>query len=228
MLTGAPGTAGSIASWVNSSRIAGDVPEIIIEAESLIYRSLRHWKMLSLPVLGNFTVASDIIPLPTDCLEPYFLMFTGIYNQTIPQLTPTAVMQAWTYDSTGNRVEQQPHCYSFNQTNLFFDSLSDQAYGYALVYFQQPQPLASTNTNFLTQTYPRMMRAACMIGAAEWLKDFGQGQADKGYWEEVFQDQIGKAQMESDRARRSQEVAAILVGGAGTGYSSTPPYGANW
>jgi len=228
MLIGANGTVGALATWANNSRIANDVPEIILEAESEIYRRLRHWRMLTLPVAGTFTIGSDVIQLPADCLEPYFLQFTGIYQQTIPQLSPTAVMQAWTYDGSGNRVAQQPQCYSFNQTNMFFDSLADQAYGYAFIYFQQPQALATTITNFLTQFYPALVRAACMLGVCQWLKDFGQGGADKTYWVELFEERMDKAQFESDRARRAQEVSPILVGGQGAGYSSTPPYGANW
>ncbi len=183
--------------------------------------------MLTSPVLGNFTIGSDVIPLPGDLLEPYLLMFTGQYQQEIKQVSPTALMLSWAYDNSGNRLLQQPQWYSFNQINLIFDSPADVAYPYALIYFQQLPPLATSITNFLTQFYPRLVRCACMIGVAEWLKDFGQGQSDSIKWAEKFEEQIEIAQAESDRARRAQEVSPIFVGGAGAGVSATPPYGWN-
>lgn len=219
-LTGAKGTAGSIATWVNDSRIPNDVPEIVLEAESWIYRRLRHWKMLTPPLFGNMVANPpgtvdpvDFILLPSDCLEPSFLVTTGNYQQTIVQKTFQEVISGWSFDGSGNRVPQQPQMYYFDQTAIRFDSPADIAYQYALVYFQQPQALAVTNSNFLTATYPRLMRCACMAAACEWMKDSGQGNFDRTYWDGLAQDEIEKAQAESDRAKRGISSGFKLIGG---------------
>ena len=58
MLVGSRNTPGAIATWVNDSRIHNDVPEIVLEAESWIYRRLRHWKMLTPPLFGGYDFLS--------------------------------------------------------------------------------------------------------------------------------------------------------------------------
>ncbi len=212
-LTGSNTTYGSIANWINSSQLVGAAPEIVLEAESWIYRRLRHWKMLTMPTFGSFTIGQDYITNPSDILEPFLLWTTGNYFQIMPMKTPQEVICNWSYNGDGTRTQQQPLMYWMNQTALSFDSPPDQAYGYALIYFQQPAPLATTITNFLTATYPRLVRCACMTAACEYAKDVGQGNIDRTYWEQAAQDEIDKAQAESDRSKRATVAGAVLIGG---------------
>jgi hypothetical protein len=207
------GTPGSVATWLNDSRVQGDVPEIVLEAESWIYRRLRHWKMLTPPVPGTFTTGQDFILNPPDMLEPFMLTTTGIFQQIMRQTTPQEVVSAWAFDGSGNRVQQQPLMFYFDQSGIRFDSPPDQAYAYALIYYQQPQALAVSVSNFLTATYPRLLRLCCMAAGCEWMKDSGQGQFDRTYWDTLAQDEIEKAQEESDRARRGVIAGPIFVGG---------------
>jgi hypothetical protein len=213
-LTGSSSTPGSIARWINYSQVQGDAPEIVIEAESWIYRRLRHWKMLTPPTAGSLTVGQDYLTNPADMLEPFLLVTTGQYFQEIVQKPMQEVVANWAYTGTGNtRVQQQPLMFAFNQDQMQFDSPPDQAYTYAFIYYQQPEPLSVSITNFLTQTYPRLLRCACMAAACEFAKDNGQGQYDRTYWDQLAQDEIDKAQAESDRARRGTVAGAILIGG---------------
>lgn len=220
MLTGSASTPGSIARWVNYSQVVGDAPEIIVEAESWVYRRLRHWKMLTVPTLGTFTIGQDYIASPADLLEPFLLWTTQNYFQFMPMKTPQEVIANWSYNGNGSRTQQQPLMFYQDQTALRFDSPPDQAYAYALIYFQQPAPLSETSTNFLTQTYPRLMRLACMTAACEFAKDAGQGNFDRTYWEQLALDEIDRAQAESDRAKRATVAGAVLIGG---GVSSNFP-----
>lgn len=226
-LIGAKGVPGSIATWVSNSLIAGDMPEIVLEAESYIYRRLRHFKMLTPPQPGLFVIGQDFITSPADMLEPYFLVMTGNYSQVLTQRTLEDVVSSWQFDGSGNRVNQQPMIYYFDQAAMRFDSPSDQAYPYSLIYYQQPAPLSQVNSNFLTQTYPRMMRCACMAAACEWMKDSGQGAFDRTYWDQLTQDEIERAQAESDRAMRATVAGAVIIGGWG-GYSTFPAYGGDY
>lgn len=189
------------------------MPEIVLEAESWIYRRLRHWKMLTVPLPGTMVIGQPYIPIPPDCLEPFLLMTTGNFQQFLIQKTMQEVIGNWAYDGNGNRVPQQPQMFAFDQVNLNFDSPPDQAYAYVFQYYQQPAPLVVSNSNFLTMTYPRLMRLTCMAAACEWEKDSGQGQFDRTYWDTLAQDEIEKAQAESDRARRGVIAGPILIGG---------------
>lgn len=229
MLVGSRNTPGAVATWVNDSRIQGDVPEIVVEAEAWIYRRLRHWKMLTPPQFGNMTIGVDFITIPPDFLEPAFFVTTGIYQLTLVQKDYQQVISNWSFDGQGLRVNQQPIMYYFDQSALRFDSPPDMAYQYALVYYQQPAALASTNSNFLTMTYPRLMRCATMAAACEWMKDSGQGQIDRTYWDTLAQDEIEKAQAESDRSKRAFQSGFVLLGGgAGTSQLGAGNWGGGW
>ena len=214
-LIASKGTPGAISTWVNNSQIVNDVPEILSEAQSWIYRRLRHWRMFPAPVTGSLTIGDDFLIPPDDMLEPSYLVTTGLYFQEIAQKPYQEVVLAWNYDGNGNRVPDQPTIYYFDQTALRFDSPADQAYTYALLYFQQPEDLGPSNqTNFLTQFYPRLIRLACMAASCEWLKEIGQGQFDRSYWDQLAEDEIEKAQAESDRAKRATVAAMVLIGGS--------------
>lgn len=217
MICGGKGIPGAISSWTNNSRIAGDIPEIVLEAESWVWRRLRHWRMIPPPATGTMTIGSDAVSPPADFLDPIFFVATGTFQQTFVQKTPQEVISNWAYDSSGNRQQQQPVMYYFDQGSFRFDSPPDQAYPYALLYYQQPAPLAVSISNFLTIYYPRLLRCALMAAACEWLKDFGQGDANRTYWDELAMDEIEKAQIESDRAKRGTIAAMQIIGGGGHG-----------
>lgn len=212
-LVSSKGTPGSIATWVNSSIIQNDTPEIVLEAESFIYRRLRHWKMLTTPTFYNMVIGIDSVPQPSDMLEPFLFWTTGIYFQIMQMKTPQEVVANFSYNGNGTRVQQQPLMYYMDQSNLHFDSPPDQTYQYGLIYFQQPAALAVSGSNFLTNTYPRLVRCCCMAAACEWMKDSGQGNFDRTYWDTMAEDEIEKAQIESDRAKRATVAGAVLIGG---------------
>lgn len=216
-LTGASSVDGSIAGWLNHSAIAGVADTIIAEAEAFIYRDLRHWRMLT-STTGTFTTnpggqafVVDFIGLPADYLEDKLLMITGTNVAQMKRKTLEEVIQMWGYDGNGFRIVQQPYFYYNDQTNLKFDSPPDQAYPYLLYYYQQPAALnAGNTTNFITQFYPRLVRATCCMMAAEFMKDAGTGNYDRSYWEQVAMGELAKAQVESDRQQRSQDIGMIL------------------
>lgn len=224
-LCGDKSTPGSVASYLNNSTIQNDVPEIIAESESWIYRRLRHWRMLTPPTYGTLTPGADSVAVPADLLDPYLFFLAGQFQQILPQRTPQEVIGAYAWNSTDGvtytRINAQPTMYYFDQGSLRFDAPPDQAYQYGLIYFQQPAPLATSNTNFLTQYYPRLLRAAIMAGATEWTKESGTGNIDRTYWLQVAEDEIEKAQQESDRAKRATVAGAVLIGGGIT----DPGYG---
>lgn len=227
-LTGDSNTPGSVTRWANYSPLQGDVPEIIVEAEGWIYRRLRHFKMLTIPTSGTMVVGQPFIYYPADFLEPFMLWTTGNFFNFLTMKPEMDVISSWSYNPDGTRTQQQPMIFYMDQVSLQMDSPPDQAYAYNLIYFQQPLPLSVTNpTNFITDTYPRLMRCACMAAACEFAKDSGQGSYDRTYWDMAAQDEIDKAQAESDRAKRATVAGMVLIGGGQTGTFPGYAYGSS-
>lgn len=215
-LTGSTTTDGSIAQWLNHGSLTAVSDTIVMEAESYIYRRLRHWRMIT-STTGNFTsnpggqpTVTDYIPLPGDYLEDVSLLVTGTSYQIMFRKTLQEIMTMYGFDGNGNRVVQQPMYYFSDQMNIKFDSPPDSAYPYLLYYYQQPAALSSTGTNFLTTTYPRLVRCACMASASEFMKDSGTGNYDRTYWLQQTDSEIMIAQIESDRQQRSLKIGMIL------------------
>lgn len=203
-------TAGSIAGWVNHTSAQAEAATIVAEAESFIYRRLRHWKML-IPITGTMTTSQVNVTVPSDFLEDKIFKITGTDADLVTRKTIQEVIAAWSYDGNGNRVSQKPRLFSNDQTNMVLDSPCDKAYPYLFYYYQQGTALGTANTtNFLTSTYPRLMRTACMVGASEFMKDSGQGNYDRTYWEQNALAEIDVAQQESDKHERSVELGMIL------------------
>lgn len=212
-LTASNTSAGSVANWINHASIVSVAPTIIQEAESAIYRRLRHYKMLT-STTGTMTAGntSDFITLPGDYLEDKKFIFTGTAFAAPQRKTLQEVISNYSYDGSGNRVQTQPTIFFNDQTSLKFDSPADQNYSWLMYYYQQPAALSATNTqNFLTNTYPRMMRCACMAAASEFMKDIGQGAYDRTYWEQMTEAEIQTAQSESDRSEHTLNVGMQLT-----------------
>lgn len=165
--------------------------------------------MLTAPLANAFTIGNDFIPLPADFLEPKLFVITGTNFQTLTLKTPDEIVYAWAYDGNGNRIQQQPLIYYFDQANFRFDSPADQAYPTSLIYFQQPAMLGASNTtNFLTTNCQMLLRRSVMRAACEWSKEVASGQYDRTYWEQACEDELQRIQEESDRSAHAMVVAA--------------------
>lgn len=213
ILTGNSTTPGALARWLNKSTLTagagGDADLILQEATSWIYARLRHHKMLTAPINAAMVAGADQIAVPADMLELDFIMIAGVvsstfYQQELIQKPINEVYRAWAFDGSGNRIQQMPRLYSFNQTYIQLDQQPDQAYPYIYTYYQLPAALSGSNaTNFLTTFYPRLLRCVCMMMGAEWTKESNQGQYDRTYWEQQSVDELNATQAQSDRARRA-------------------------
>lgn len=204
-------TAGSIANWLNHNSLSTAAPSIIEEAQSAIYRRLRHWQMLT-STSGTMTASQVTIGIPSDYLQEKTFYITGTAFTKLTRKPMQEVLASYNYDGSGNRVITQPQTYFNDQSNFQLDSPADQAYPYQLYYYQQPIALSTANTsNFLTGTYQRLFRAACMTAAAEYMKDSGVGNYDRTYWAQMTEAEIEQAQLESDMHERSMEAGMILV-----------------
>ena len=74
---------------------------------------------------------------------------------------------------TANKlIESTPVIWSIYDEAVKFNSAADQAAQYKMLYFQSPALLSATNlSNWVTNRYPKLLRAACMAAAADFMKD---------------------------------------------------------
>lgn len=156
---------------------------------------------------GTMTATQSTVTVPSDFLEDKIFRITGTGAGDIVRKTIQEVIQAWQYDGSGARVLTRPRIFSNDQTNLVLDSPCDQNYPFTLYYYQQGTALGTANTtNFITTTYPRLMRATCLSMAQEFMKD-----QDKTYWADQAAIELDAAQKENDMHERSVEGSFILV-----------------
>lgn len=214
-LIGGLTTAGSIASWGNHTSIVNSAPTILEEAEAFIYSKLRHFRMLKEVVNLVTVVGNDYIALPADFVEDMSLYFRPTTTTGYAKVTRKPLQEVkanYQFDGSQQRVRQMPRIFYNNADQLRFDSPADLVYTCELSYFARLEALSPTNlTNFLTLFYPRLVRCACMIGVAEFMKDAGMGNYDRTYWEDNAVAEIMVAQTEADRSQRSVEAGAIII-----------------
>lgn len=161
---------------------------------------------------GTMTASSTSLTLPADYIEDKYFTLTGTAQARLVRKPIQELIQSFTYDGSGNRVQTTPQLFSNDQSNFLFDSMADQPYPYLLYYYQQPAALSTSNTtNVLTSRYPRMFRAACMAGASEFMKDMGVGNYDRTYWDSIAENEIMEAQRETERAEHTIEAGFIQI-----------------
>ena len=209
-LIGDRNTSGSIANWMNDSRIPAVADDIIGDAFGNICMRLRHWRMQTTPTPVTVAAGVDSVVVPDDFIEPAFLTYAG----DGPPLEMSTIEEVVSRFAYVNNVKQagRPTRYCLLQEELVFDTKTDQQYLMLMSYYQRPTALSSeSTTNWLTRLYPRLVRTALMISAAEWMKDSGQGNFDRTYWTVVFQDQLNAAQIDSDRSKRALVARPVIM-----------------
>ena len=196
-LIGAKTTAGSIARWANSDAIDADT--ILTEAQALIYRELRVRQMIATPATGTMSVGVETLTLPTDFLDPIWFGYTGAtYADKIDLKTVDEVENDRAYAADDTLQTGKPTIYYVRDGYAQFSRQIDIAYPYRLVYYKRPAALGSLNTtNFLTETMPRLLRAACLAAASEFLKKAD----DKAWWTERMAEEIARENQAGDRYR---------------------------
>ena len=208
-LVAAKTTDGSIKQWVNNSFIPATT--ILTEAQAWIYQRLRVREMLT-STTGSLALAADTITLPTRYKAPKFLMFTA--NSTVAKSVPTYrpvdfVVTQFEYDGSGNRTTGRPNLWGADATNLQFEKKADQAYPYYLLYYQSLAALSgSSTTNFLTDSYPRLLRATCSFMGFEFLKDTDR----QVYWLKVAMGEISDANVAGDLELSGAELQMEVEG----------------
>jgi len=153
-------TAGSIKSWINHSLV--DVVQIVEEAEALLAQTLRVREMRVAATLSLAAGASSVA-LPAGFLDPVSLR--DISNNVTLRLRGEAELEALRQYQDGALTDGTPRSFAIFSEALQFETLYDAAASLRLLYFAKWTPLSSSNTNFLTDRYPHLLRTACLAQA---------------------------------------------------------------
>lgn len=165
-LIGAQSADGSIRRLMNNATI--DVASVLEDAQNEIYSRLRVREMR---VTGTLTGTQGLryIALPSDFLDPI-----GLHDRFAISLTledESGLRARWADDNDGVAIESEPNFYGIWDERVYFDCALDDARTYSLIYFKKPAALSGANeTNFLTNRYSHILRAALRKHAAIFLR----------------------------------------------------------
>lgn len=109
-LIAAKGTAGSLANWVNYTKL--DTATILDEAQALIYTQLRAREMRTQRIYDLASGAAHIA-LPSDFLDPIGDIRLATLNYSAKQKDPSFIRLARTYDTNSGSLGANP----FTTTN---------------------------------------------------------------------------------------------------------------
>lgn len=200
-LTGSKTTVGSIMYLANHTDLP--VENILIEAQALIYQSLRVQDML---VTAEVSIAEgdDHIAKPTRFLAVEWLMLDGA-GRPLEYVHEGLLNRR--KDSNGDLWIGQPKRFALVNDQFEFDVQADDDYAGDICFYQQPANLSTGagNTNFLTDRFPTLLTRACMAFA--WA---ARNRADM--YAEALTGPLGvdtlidKANASADLARRGQRL----------------------
>lgn len=166
-LAGAKTVPGSIRSWINWELV--DVEGVMLDAQAFIYTQLRVRQMEALETIALSAGASSA-PLPDRFLDPVEMRDITHGGAEIENVHITD-LEAVRYWDNGVLSEGVPCRYSVYGEDLQFDVRADRATSARLLYYRQPAYLSvAAPTNFLTEKFPHLLRAALLVYAAKNFK----------------------------------------------------------
>jgi hypothetical protein len=220
-LIGPKTTPGSIANYANYG--LAPATEVLLDAQALIYQRLRVREMRVGPYPISLGVGAITFPLPTGFLDPISVhdaFFSPVYMKdpesllklrfVIPSTGDFAFPDFNSPDFSTTAIWQQgvPRNASIFGEQLQFDVAANGRMIYWMIYYGAPPVLGttapSTNTNFLTNRYPHILRAAVLAAAAEFRKDDADYQRAMQRLTGLIQD----AKTQDDLVNRGIEVDA--------------------
>lgn len=203
-LTGAKNTAGSIKHWINFDLIEPD--EILRDAEAYIYGAIRTREMRSIASIA-VTLGGSTAALPTGFMEPGVLLHPD--NERIRLTTIDNLARKRLRDGDDVLI-RAPYFtwYAIADELLHFDVAAEAAITLTYTYYKRPAALSEANqTNFLTDRYPGLLRAACLMHAADYRSDDEKYARYKMRCDEL----MARASAEADLALRGAEYPVEIM-----------------
>lgn len=173
-LVASKATLGSIANWVNWSDAKLPVEEILRSAQSFIYDNMRVTDMKEIRTVSLAQDAASVAR-PGDLLS--IIDLQDQYMQPISSVDLKSLVNRRVKDAAGDITRSSiPFAYALTKSTIEFDFAAAQDIDLTLTgYFRAAWLGSGTGgtvaTNFLTDTYPHVLRPACLMFAADFLND---------------------------------------------------------
>jgi hypothetical protein len=155
-------TQNSICGWLNWDK--APAISILSEAESAIYSKLRVSEMEALDE-GTISEADSELELPADFIAPISFRRVGEAMGKIIVLDRNHFEERLSLDENGEfEIGPPTECaiYGYPAT-AHFNTTADVDTDYRLLYYARPAALSVVNqTNWLTDTYPLVVRSVCL------------------------------------------------------------------
>jgi hypothetical protein len=166
-LAGDKTEAGSIKSWINYTRL--DVDGAIEDAQALIFQRLRVREMQAAATV-SISSGSETATLPTGYLSS--LSMRDVTNNADLEHVQWEDLEQYRDFSSGDISTGKPCRYSVFNELFQFDTKADTAITARLLYYKRPDALSVSNTtNFLTDRYPHLLRAACLASGYSQMRN---------------------------------------------------------
>lgn len=161
-------TPGSIASWANYG--LAPASDVLGDAQTLLYTLLRVREMMSDPTTITVLQDAGAVILPADFLDP--IDFRDATGRPLAHKDWSSVANRRIIEpTTGLASYGAPAVFAILNNKAHFDCRVSAATPMQIVYYAKPALLsAGAPTNFLTDRYPFLLRAACLAAAADFRK----------------------------------------------------------
>jgi hypothetical protein len=188
-------TVGSIKRWLNFTLV--DSEELLSDAQAYIWGAMRVREMSRASTLA-VAAAADSVAIPSDLLDPGVLLNED--GSKIELTSAIALMRFRQRETDGTTSEASFFSmWAMDRSLILFDAKADAAKSLPFVYTARPEALSASNeTNFLTDRYPGILRAACLMHGASYRSDDEKYARYKMQADEL----IARANTEADLALR--------------------------
>jgi hypothetical protein len=192
-------TTGSIAYMINFDRI--DSAGIVNKAEKFIFRKIRVREMLVVGASITIELDANTATLPTGFLDPIHFGIPG-YCHSLAYLDTERFRAELAFDQDGALPTAMPTRFTVDGTLMHFDVNAEQEYTGRLTYFGRPDPLSTSNANWLTDRYPDLLERTCLMYALEERKEWNERNTVMG----LIEKDLDEIKRENDLAMRSMSL----------------------
>ena len=177
-LTAPKGTKGSIANWIDYSDAILPLDDIILDAQSMLFQGgaagqVQPLRVIAMQKAAALALAINTIAIaqPADFLSPVVML--NAVGAEIHLKDIGSLLKRRPLDTSGNpQPATYPTRYAVSGGMLQLDYTAMAATTLNLTYYAMPPFISETqDTNLLTITYPHLLRAACLVVAADYLND---------------------------------------------------------
>src|SRR5215471_19937752 len=162
-------TVGSIKYWINYSRIDSDT--VLAEAQALIFQRLRVREMRTLDTSISVVATDYQKALPAHFLEARLLCSVPD-NLEYKLRSGSEVMARRQFNADGTLTDGPPQFFAIFDEMLQFEARFTTSQTLHLLCCKSPALLSGANpSNFLTDRFPHLLRTACLVQAADFMRN---------------------------------------------------------